>query len=117
MATPIDVERLLGETAWVRRLVAGLLADPGEVDDVVQETWIAALAADRARIDARGERGVRAWLAAVARNLALRRRRDSAVRRRHEALAASMRGESAGGDDLGRLRSLQRLAQALGELE
>jgi RNA polymerase sigma-70 factor (ECF subfamily) len=112
-STP-DVEALLGESSWVHGLVARLSRDAAAAEDVVQDTWVAALESP-APLDARGESGLRAWLAAVARNLALKRRTQEDVRRRHERAAA--RAESRADvdplDQLGRLQLQRALADAL----
>ena len=119
-----NVEALLEEAAWVRRLVARLVTDAGAAEDVVQETWVAAIEADRStwgvRVsDARrgpfdrGGAGLRAWLAAVARNLALRRRRQDATRQRFEVRSAAARGEDQPGSELGRMQLQRALADAI----
>lgn len=81
----VDAEELLAQTSWVRALVRRLVVDEGQVEDLLQDTWVAAL-----ERPADGDRngGLRAWLAAVARNLALRRRRREAVRVAIERAAA-----------------------------
>ena len=80
-----DLEAVLAHSSWVRALAERLVRDPGEADDIVQETWIAA---DRHRPGL--ETGLRPWLAGVVRKLALRKRRDRArVERRERAGARS----------------------------
>jgi RNA polymerase sigma-70 factor (ECF subfamily) len=66
MSTPIDPEVLLHEHAWLRRLARTLAADPASADDLVQDTWVAALE----RPPRASGADLRAWLAAVARNFA-----------------------------------------------
>ena len=39
----LDLEALFAEEGYVRRLARGLLLDDHAVDDVVQQTWVAAL--------------------------------------------------------------------------
>ncbi len=117
MSRTVNVEALLAESPWVRRLVRGLVRDAAAAEDVLQETWVAALRLDGSRWAGRGPATIRAWLAAVARNLALRARRDQAVRRRHEAAAARKRSPDTKGDELERLQMHQSLAQAVSELE
>jgi RNA polymerase sigma factor (sigma-70 family) len=64
------VEELLAHADWLRRL-AGRLVGPGEGEDLVQETWTAAL-----RSPPRGDaEQAGPWLARVVRNLASNRRR------------------------------------------
>src|SRR5262245_11624653 len=76
-------ESLLAHSAWVRGLVRALVRDPGQVDDVVQETWLAAL-------EEPGRRWLdpRAWLGGVARNLTRDTNRRDARRTRREERAA-----------------------------
>src|SRR5262245_25826962 len=74
-----DVESLLARAGWLQGLAASLVRDPGTADDVVQDTWVAALTHPPA-----GERPLEPWLARVARNFAIRRRRDAARRAEHE---------------------------------
>jgi RNA polymerase sigma-70 factor (ECF subfamily) len=84
MSPAIDPELLLREHAWLRRLAYSLAADPGSADDLVQDTWVAALEhPPRTSAD-----GVRAWLASVARNLARGRRRRGANAKARERSAA-----------------------------
>jgi RNA polymerase sigma factor (sigma-70 family) len=77
----VDPELLLTQTRWLRALAHGL-AQPGSADDLVQETWLAALQSGG------GERNPAAWLAGVARNLARRARRSEESRPRRERAAA-----------------------------
>jgi len=76
------LDDLLDNAAWVHGLARQLLADSGAADDVVQETWIAAL-----QSGASGA-GLRPWLARVARNFALQRRRSDVARAVRERTAA-----------------------------
>jgi RNA polymerase sigma factor (sigma-70 family) len=105
----VDPELLLAETGWVRALARRLVLDEGLAEDVVQDTWVAALEASPQRA-AQGR--LRAWLAVVARNLALRRRRREAVRRAVERAAA--RPERTGErDEVGRLQLQRALMDAV----
>lgn len=90
--------------AWLRSLARTLVRDAHAAEDVVQDTWVAALGSGPRHLQ--GGR-LRAWLATVARNVARRQHRDEANRRRHEEQC----GESADPevtDEVERLR-LQRL--------
>lgn len=69
----LDLERLLRQRGWLRALAAGLVR-PGEVDDLVQESWLAALCSSPPR------RSMRGWLAGLARNAARRTRRGPGVK-------------------------------------
>lgn len=74
---------LFRHRSWMQRLAQGLLADPAAADDVVQETWLAAL-----RRPPRAAESVRAWLGRVARNAALQLGRSEGARRLREAGSA-----------------------------
>ena len=85
--TDLPFERLLAHTAWLRRLARSLLSDPAEADDIVQETWVAALEHSGTASDAGSPvRDERAWLGGVFRNVLrqARRTRTRAVRREEE---------------------------------
>ena len=41
--TQFDPEALLSDLAWMRRLAVSLVYDPTSAEDVVQDTWLAAL--------------------------------------------------------------------------
>ena len=71
MDRTIGIEELLGEAGWLRRLAASLVGDGAQADDLVQETWMAAL-----RRPPRADGEPRPWLARVASNLARNARRD-----------------------------------------
>jgi RNA polymerase sigma-70 factor (ECF subfamily) len=78
-----DAESLLAHASGIRSLLRGLLADDARIDDVLQDTWVAALA--------KGPRpGVPLgpWLRRVARNFALKLRRGDARRLSRERAAA-----------------------------
>jgi DNA-directed RNA polymerase specialized sigma24 family protein len=67
---PLSPDLLLEHAAFLRGLARSLVLDESRADDVVQEAYMAALRRPpppRVRL--------RAWLAAVTRNLALRSRR------------------------------------------
>ncbi|MHC4472907.1 MAG: sigma-70 family RNA polymerase sigma factor, partial [Planctomycetota bacterium] len=75
-----DIESLLVHEPFVRAVARALLQGDGRVDDVVQETWVAAL-----RSRPRHPEAARSWLAGIARNVArtLLRRDRSRSRREH----------------------------------
>lgn len=60
----VDLDTLLANAGWLRQLARCLASDQVEVDDLVQETWLAAL-----RSPPTPGRPPRPWLAEVARNL------------------------------------------------
>lgn len=79
----LSVDQLLGHTAWARRLALALVRDEASADDLLQETWLAAMR----RPPADGS-SPRAWLASVMRRLANRgRERDGARGRRERETA------------------------------
>src|SRR5690348_1752296 len=80
---PPDIAVLLAHASWVRKLARSLVADPSDADDLVQETWVAAL-----RGGYREDVAPRSWLAAVIRNLAAQGRRGHAAREARERRAA-----------------------------
>ena len=86
MTSTIDPELLLLHSGWMRALAFELLGDFQAAEDVVQESWMAAL--DRRPHELRNLPG---WLAGVVRHLSLRQGRGEARRRRRERGAA--RGE------------------------
>jgi DNA-directed RNA polymerase specialized sigma24 family protein len=59
------IERLLHHSEWLAALARRLVRDGASADDLVQETWLAAL-----RHPPAAGRSVRAWLTTVARRLA-----------------------------------------------
>jgi RNA polymerase sigma factor (sigma-70 family) len=81
---PPDLEQLLAHAGWVRALACQLVADPERAEDVVQDTWVAALQGGP-----REERSVRAWLKRVVANFAFQHRRSERARTRREQRAAS----------------------------
>ncbi|MCI0340454.1 MAG: sigma-70 family RNA polymerase sigma factor, partial [Planctomycetales bacterium] len=78
-----SLESLLAEEGWVRAIAWSLLSDPDSVDEVVQQTWIAAWRRPPGRPGS-----VRAWLASVARNFALRAGRGEGRRATREHTVA-----------------------------
>ena len=81
---PPAPELLLAHAGFVRRTAHALLGGDDRVDDVVQDTFMAALTSGP-----RSSASIRAWLAGVVRNLALTVRRRDSSRGRREAVAAS----------------------------
>jgi len=83
---PVPPQDLVAEAASLARIAAALVQSSHDRDDLVQETYRAALERPpRARAD-RGE--LRGWLAVVARRLFQRSRRDARLRAWNEARAA-----------------------------
>ncbi|MEM8884182.1 MAG: sigma-70 family RNA polymerase sigma factor [Planctomycetota bacterium] len=82
--TRFEPTELLAQTDWIRTLARRLVYDPSEVDDVVQETWVAIVRRPPLRTVP-----VRCWLAAVVRNVARQRGRGEGRRRRREQAGAT----------------------------
>ena len=112
----VDAEWLLRQSGWVRGLAARVLRDAEGAEDVVQEAWLAALQGGGEVAAQRGPAGLRAWLASVTRNLALRRLQREAARREGERSAAREESVEAEGEWTDE-RMRARLADALLALE
>ncbi|MEM9488549.1 MAG: sigma-70 family RNA polymerase sigma factor, partial [Myxococcota bacterium] len=74
----MQVDTLLTHRRWLERLAVSMVKSRAEADDLVQETWIAALGQARPR-------SVRPWLGGIMRNLARMHRRSEARRSHREA--------------------------------
>ena len=99
----LDPNALLEHAQGLRAVARALLLDDDQVDDVLQETWLAAL---RARPGT--DRPLGGWLAKVARNFALMRLRAAKRRRGHERQARQPNAEPSPSDVLERFE-IQRL--------
>ena len=75
---PINLDEPLEHTDWVRAIAQRLVHDESVVDDLVQQTWLAALESPPQRSTIRG------WLRRVVTNFARKRARDNARRERRE---------------------------------
>ena len=82
MTSNADPEALSDHLEGIRRLVRTLVRDEADVDDVVQDTMVAALES-RARV----RTGLRAWLGGIARNRARRIARAEGRRAHYEGEA------------------------------
>jgi RNA polymerase sigma-70 factor (ECF subfamily) len=109
--TEPSAEALLEHAGFLRALARSLLLDEGQAEDVVQETYLAAL---RRPPPATGARG---WLAAVTKNLALKRRRTDARARLREAAAARAGAHPAADDVVSKLELHRRLVDAVHRLD
>ncbi len=103
MATNLDIAGLLEESGWLRALAASLIGDGTQADDLVQDTWLAAL-----RRPPRSAAEPRPWLARVARNLARNTRRERTRRQAREEFVAEERAHP-GPDALAQQAEAQRL--------
>lgn len=109
---PVSADLLLAHSAFLMALARSLVLDEQRAEDVVQQTYLAALRKPPPR-----HVRLRAWLGAVARNLALRSRRtEGRLKRRAEA--APPRDAPAPTDDIvARLEVQRRIAEAVGKLD
>ncbi len=113
--SPARPEDLLAHAAWVRGVAFALVRDAATADDLVQETWLAAL-----RRPPEGGRPLRPWLAGVVRNLVRHRRRGEARRGQREEVVAERRSADAlpTPDELAeRLETQQRLTAHVNALD
>src|SRR5262245_31499031 len=81
---PAELEKLLDDDRWIRRLAQRLVADPAAAEDLVQETWVAAVGARGAAL-ANAERP---WLGRILRNSWKDLLRSASRRARRERAAA-----------------------------
>jgi RNA polymerase sigma factor (sigma-70 family) len=112
---PFSDERLVAELGWVRALARQLVSDAGLAEDVVQETWL--LARERPP-HTRAVRGLRRWLARVARSVAVRLLRAERARTwREREAAVAERTDDAPPDVLERATTHKILMAAVLQLE
>jgi len=105
-----NADDLLRHARWVRRMAGALLRDEAAAEDLVQDTWLAALTR------APGTGRLRPWLRQVARNFARQHHRGKARRVAREATARAPEGPEAPDEFAARLEAEQRLTRALAEL-
>jgi RNA polymerase sigma factor (sigma-70 family) len=112
----VTPEALLQELEGLRALARSLVHGDADVDDLIQDTAIAALA----RPPAADARPLRAWLGAVLRNRWRMDRRSASRRqaREHAVAIASADGDTVDPTaGIGRARALEKLAGALVALD
>ncbi len=85
----LSIESLLQHDSWLRALATHLANDSSEAEDLVQETWLAAL--KKPPTDRPND--VRGWLSRVARNVKLQRSREGGRRTQREAAAGKQSAE------------------------
>lgn len=105
-----QLERLLSQREWLRRFALDLVREPSLAEDVVQETWVAAL-----RSPPSGDE--RSWLAAVARRAASFLRRSEGRRREREERAARPEATGSPAELVERIELEERLVHELRRLE
>ena len=112
-SSPIRPEDLLAHAQWACALARTLVRDAATAEDLVQETWIAAL-----EKPPRADRPLRPWLAGVLRNLARFRARGEGRRARREEKAATARTVVPSPAELSqKLESQRLLADLVAQLE
>lgn len=102
----LDIDDLLAHSGWVRSLALRLVKDAQTADDVVQDTWMAAL-----RHPPGQDRPLRPWLGTVVRNLVRRRQASEKWRTRREQDSTVSNSEAASDELLAAVEEQQRLAQ------
>ena len=105
-------EELLAHAGWLRALSSSLVSDRSDADDLMQETWLAAL-----RHPPRAGLSLRPWLARVARNLARNARRRDVRRGDREALAQRSDGPISPDAIAGEVEVQRMLAEAVLRLD
>jgi RNA polymerase sigma-70 factor (ECF subfamily) len=104
-----QLEELMSELSWLKRLASALVRDESDANDLVQETWL--VAAEHAPTDGRP---LKPWLSRVALNLVRMRSRASKRRRAREAVVEPFSESSPAPDELvGRLRAQRVVADAI----
>ncbi|MHC4448683.1 MAG: sigma-70 family RNA polymerase sigma factor [Planctomycetota bacterium] len=103
-------EVLISHAGFIRAVAQRLLLDDHEVDDVVQQTLLAAL-------EKPPRRALKPWLAAVASNLARMRRRTEGRIHRREKVAARPESMTATSEIAERLETQRRLVEAVTSLD
>lgn len=110
---PADIATLLAEAPWLARLARSLTGDGAEADDLVQETYAAAL-----RSPPETDRPIRPWLRHVAKNLARMRHRGSSRRAANESVVEAQSDPVRTPEQLVERAQLERrLAELVLELE
>jgi RNA polymerase sigma factor (sigma-70 family) len=107
----IQPESLLAEAGWVSRLAKSLVKDDATAQDLVQETWLAAL-----KSPPLADGRLRPWLARVLLNFARQRKRGESRRAAREALAARSERLPPATDASERIEAQRALAEALAGL-
>ncbi len=114
-AMPADL--LLRHANGLRQLARGLVADEHAAEDVLQETWLAALRTPPAPRPGAEAGGVGAWLGGVARRLARKRRRGERRRDERERRVAREEPIASVDEELARREILRHVVEAVLSLE
>ncbi len=105
------IEALLAHREWVRALARSLVRDESSADDVVQQTWQAALQNPPAKLSA-----ARAWLGSVVRRTVRDSQRRHVRRERRELSAARPEGLPATADVVARVEIDRAVVNSVAEL-
>lgn len=108
---PIPFDELVQHAGWLHGLAASLVRDPGQADDLVQDTWLAAL-----QHPPLGGVPARPWLERVFRNLARDGRRAGRARDEHERGAVPPRPSPSPASITEEVEAQRLLAEAVGRL-
>lgn len=109
---PPDLETLLSQASWIRRLAQRLVRAGDDVDDVVQETLLRAW-----QHPPQEGRAPRPWLRAVLNNVHRRLHRDRTTRARHERDASADGGAPGAAEIVARGELQRRVVEAVMGLE
>jgi DNA-directed RNA polymerase specialized sigma24 family protein len=101
-----NLDVLLAQSDWLRRLALGLVHSRSDADDLIQETWMAAL-----RSPPDPERPIRPWLTRVLQNLSRMSFRGESRRRLRDQSAAVGEGTEAVDDVLQRMQMHRQVAE------
>lgn len=108
-----SAEELLRHSAWVQALALRLVRDAGTADDLVQDTWLAAL-----KHGPTGDEKLRPWLSRVLRNFSRMRTRSERAREQRERRVATPHDSwPSAGELVERLETQRELVDALLALE
>ncbi|MCI0589030.1 MAG: sigma-70 family RNA polymerase sigma factor [Planctomycetes bacterium] len=109
---PNDLQSLLAHGSFIRALARSLVRGAARADDLVQETWLAALEHPPRTGDA-----PRSWLAKVLRNFAKRSARAEARRKCREEAAARPEAHPSAEEIVARETTRRRMLEAVLALE
>lgn len=110
--TPTRLDQLLRHAEYLRALARRLARDDSEAEDLVQETWTAAVEQPE-----RDVRNPRSWLAGVVRNLARQKRRGEGRRARREVVVARDEGTESTENIVERVEIFRELAHEVVALD
>lgn len=107
-----QIEDLLAHAGWVRELARQLTRNTSDADDLVQNTWVAAL-----RSPPTSSENLRGWLARVVQNFAYRTRRGEARRSHREEQTARPEAQPSAEALLDRVQARRGVVEAVLELQ